>query len=66
MAMEYENEKEGFTWNQNESLHELMQPKRIENIKREFLNRNTVKAKSPYLLDSLDDAETEGCAACFI
>jgi 3'-phosphoadenosine 5'-phosphosulfate sulfotransferase (PAPS reductase)/FAD synthetase len=66
MAMEYENEKEGFTWNQNESLHELMQPQRIENIKREFLNRTKTKTKSPYLLDVLDDAESEGCAACFI
>lgn len=66
MAMEYENEKEGFTWNQNESLKELMQPERIANIKRDFLNRNKSKIKSPYLIDILDDAEPEGCAACFI
>lgn len=66
LAIEYENEKEGFTWNQSESLHELMQPARIESIKREFLNRNKHKTKSSYLLDSLDDAEAEGCAACFI
>ena len=65
-AMQYENEKEGFTWNQNESLHELMLPERIETIKREFLNRTKNKTKSPYLLDILDDAEIEGCAACFI
>jgi hypothetical protein len=65
-AIAYENEKEGFTWNQNESLHELMQPERIEAIKREFLNRDKSKSKSPYLLDILDDAESEGCAACFI
>jgi hypothetical protein len=24
------------------------------------------KAKSSYLVDILDDAESEGCAACFI
>jgi 3'-phosphoadenosine 5'-phosphosulfate sulfotransferase (PAPS reductase)/FAD synthetase len=66
LAMQYENEKAGFTWNQNESLQELMQPERIENIKREFLNKNKTKTKSPYLLDTLDDAESEGCAACFI
>lgn len=66
LAMEYENEKEGFTWNQNESLKELIEPLRIEAIKTEFVNRNKSKAKSPYLLDALDDAEVEGCAACFI
>jgi len=65
-AMEYENEKEGFTWNQNESLAELIKPERVESIKKEYLNRNKTKSKSPYLLDILDDAETEGCAACFI
>jgi hypothetical protein len=65
-AMEYENDKEGFTWNQNESLKELILPKRIEAIKTEFLNRNKSKAKSSYLLDVLDDTEMEGCAACFI
>jgi 3'-phosphoadenosine 5'-phosphosulfate sulfotransferase (PAPS reductase)/FAD synthetase len=65
-AMEYENEKEGFTWNQNESLQELIQPERIEAIKNDSLNRNKTKSKSPYLLDVLDDAESEGCAACFI
>ena len=66
LAMGYENEKEGFTWNQNESLKELIAPERIEAIKNEFLNRNRTKAKSSFLLDVLDDAEEEGCAACFI
>lgn len=65
-AMDYENEKEGFTWNQNESLHELIQPERLQTIKREFLDRSGNKSKSPYLLDILNDAETDGCAACFI
>lgn len=65
-AMEYENDKEGFTWNQNESLKELILPERIETIKTEFLNRNKSKAKSSYLIDVLDDTEMEGCAACFI
>lgn len=65
-AIEYENEKEGFTWNQNESLIELILPERIESIKSEFLNRKKAKAKSQYLLDVLDDTEMEGCAACFI
>lgn len=66
LAMAYENEKEGFTWNQHESLKELIQPERIEAIKSEFLNRNKIKTKSSYLLDVLDDVEEEGCASCFI
>lgn len=66
-ALKYENEQEGFTWNHNESLNDLMKPERIESIKREFLNRSKSTSKSsPYLLDILDDSEDEGCAACFI
>jgi 3'-phosphoadenosine 5'-phosphosulfate sulfotransferase (PAPS reductase)/FAD synthetase len=64
-AMEYESEKAGFTWNQNESLRELSQPERVAAIKKEYLNRSS-KSKTSYLLDILDDAESEGCAACFI
>jgi hypothetical protein len=66
LAMQYENEKEGFTWNQNESLEELMRPERVATIKRDFLAKSKNKARSLYLLDILDDAEEEGCAACFI
>lgn len=66
LAMEYENEKEGFTWNQSESLQQLIQPERVAAIKIEYVSRNQSKAKSPLLMDQLDDAETEGCAACFI
>lgn len=65
-AIEYENEKEGFTWNQNESLLELIKTERIDAIKEEYLNRNITQTKSPYLLDILNDAESEGCTACFI
>jgi hypothetical protein len=67
-AMEYENEKEGFTWNQNESLRELIKPERIEAIKKEYLGRKRKTAKSSKLHENEDlfDAESEGCAACFI
>lgn len=65
-AMQYENEKEGFTWNQNESLNDLMKPERIASIKKEFLKRNKNQSKSPYLIDILEETESEGCAACFI
>lgn len=67
-AMKYENEKQGFTWNQSESLQELIQPQRINQIKENHLNRaNREKSKnSKFLIDILDDTESEGCAACFI
>jgi len=65
-AMAYE--KDGYTWGQHESLEELIQPKRIIAIKEEYIKRmdRKSKVKSPYLVDILDDAEGEGCAACFI
>ncbi|MEQ8552131.1 MAG: phosphoadenosine phosphosulfate reductase family protein [Cyclobacteriaceae bacterium] len=65
-AMEYENEKEGFTWNQNESLKDLIHPHRIHQIKSEHLNRmDKEKSKgSKYLLDKVIDAEKD-CIACF-
>ena len=64
-AMEYE--KDGYTWGQQESLEELIQPERIAQIKEEYIKRmeRKSKVKSPYLIDILDD-EGEGCAACFI
>jgi hypothetical protein len=65
-AIQYENAKEGFTWNQSESLENLKSPERIASIKREYVNRNIVESKSPYLIDILDDSESEGCASCFI
>jgi hypothetical protein len=65
-AMEYE--KDGYTWGQHESLEELIQPARMAQIKEEYVKRmeKKSKVKSPYLIDILDDAEGEGCAACFI
>lgn len=65
-AMEYE--KDGYTWGQHESLEDLIKPARMAQIKEEYLKRmeKKSKAKSPYLIDILDDAEGEGCAACFV
>ena len=65
-AMAYE--KDGYTWAQTESLEELIQPKRMAQIKEEYIKRmeRKSKGKSPYLVDILDDAEGEGCAACFV
>ncbi len=66
-AMEYE--KDGYTWGQFESLEELIKPERIEQIKSEYIKRMERKSqqtKSSFLVDIIDDAEGEGCAACFI
>ena len=67
-AMTYENEKEMFTWIPNESLKELIQPERIREIKLNHLKRsNKVKSKdSKFLLDILDDTESDACTACFV
>ncbi len=66
-AMLYE--KEGYTWQQGETLAELAQEERRTRIKKEHyirMQRNKSNTTSPYLVDILDDAEGEGCAACFI
>lgn len=64
-AMTYE--KEGYTWLQDERLEDLIKPARMEQIKADFIKRTeNANTSSPYLLDILDDAEGEGCAACFI
>ena len=66
-AMEYE--KDGYTWQQGETLEELCQGGRRQKIKREHflrMKRNKSNTKSQYLVDILDEAEGEGCAACFI
>lgn len=65
-AMEYE--KEGYTWIQNEPLADLIKPERVQQIKKEYIKRKKrqVAPKSPYLLDVLEVAESEGCASCFI
>lgn len=67
-AMKYENEKEGFTWNQDETLADLVKPDRLNQIKKDHLNRKeqSKSAGSPYLIDVLDTTESTGCAACFI
>ena len=67
-AITYENEKEMFTWIPNESLKDLMKPERIKEIKLNHLKRsNKQKSKnSKFLLDILDDTESDACTACFI
>lgn len=66
LAMEYE--KDGYTWNQDETLSDLIEQERMQQIKEEYLKRSKrhSQPQSPYLVDILDDAEGEGCASCFI
>ncbi|NND23926.1 MAG: phosphoadenosine phosphosulfate reductase family protein [Acidimicrobiia bacterium] len=78
-AMKYE--KEGYTWQQGESLVELCSDERREAIKREHytrIKRQKDNFQSPNLVDILTDSssdeweidweeeEARGCAACFI
>jgi len=64
-AMEYE--KDGYTWMQGESLEQLINPARIEQIKSDQLKRinSNSSKKSQYLLDILDN-ERDACTACSI
>ena len=78
-AMEYE--KDGYTWQQGESLKELCSDERRESIKREHyirIKRQKSNFQSPNLVDILTNSSSEeweidweeeegrGCAACFI
>jgi hypothetical protein len=65
-AMQYE--KDGYTWGQSESLEELIQPERMQQIKTEYLKRMEKKSqsKSPYLVDILGEEDGIGCATCFV
>ncbi|HCY76477.1 MAG TPA: phosphoadenosine phosphosulfate reductase [Ignavibacteriales bacterium] len=65
-AIDYE--KDGYTWMQDERLEDLIKPDRIKQIKEYHLKRtaSNSNSKSSYLIDILEEAESEGCAACFI
>lgn len=65
-AMEYE--KDGYTWCQDETLADIIKPERIQAIKEEFLKRQQRAGvtQKDWKDIVLEEAETEGCAACFI
>lgn len=66
-AMEFE--KDGYTWNQNESLEELIKPERIRQIKLDAIRKQEAqkKAGSGLLIDMLGDDDNDSfCANCFI
>ena len=65
-----EFEKDGYTWNQNESLEELIKPERIRQIKLDAIKKQEAKKKAGtgLLVDMLgdDDDNDAFCANCFI
>lgn len=64
-AMKFE--KDGYTWNQNESLRDLIKPERIRQIKLDVIKRqeeNKKKNKGTTLADIFGDEIM--CANCFI
>ena len=68
-AQVYEKIDEGFTWNQSESLEDLKDPRRIEQIKLDYIKKTNrakdyAKNNSNKLLDIVDDNATD-CIACF-
>lgn len=64
-AMKYENEDEGFTWAQGESLKDLIHPRRIEQIKAEALAKGKVKSSNK-LLSILQEEDERACLTCFL
>ena len=65
-ALEYE--KDGYTWCQDETLTDLIQPQRMERIKEDFLKKQAKAGvtKRDWKDIVMEEAEGEGCAACFI
>ena len=51
-----------------ERLEDIIKPERIQQIKEDQLKRaaRNSNPKSPFLIDNLEEAKGEGCAACFI
>ena len=68
-AMEFE--KDGYTWNQNESLADLIRPERVRQIKLDAIKKQEAKRQkgSGKLVDLFGDLEEDNdafCANCFI
>ena len=70
-AMEFE--KDGYTWNQNESLADLVKPERIRQIKLDAIKKQEAKQKSEENANLADlfsgnneNADDAFCMNCFI
>ena len=70
MAVTMEYEKDGYTWNQGESLEDLIKPERIRQIKLDAIKRQEQRAKmnsNSLLVDIFTDDDNDVlCANCFI
>lgn len=64
-AMKYENEDEGFTWAQGESLKDLIHPRRIAQIKAEALAKGKDRSSNK-LLSILQEDDERACLTCFL
>lgn len=65
-AMEFE--KDGYTWNQNESLADLIKPERIRQIKLDAIKKQETekeKMKNLHLIDALGKDDEPFCANFF-
>ncbi len=65
-AMEYE--KDGYTWNQDEGLRDMIKPERIKQIKKDHIKRVELKKDTKHsglLIDIIED-EPINCVNCFI
>lgn len=61
-------ETEGFTW-MDERLEDLAEPRRVMQIKRDYIKRKeraALSKDSHSLLDILGDDESGGCITCFV
>jgi hypothetical protein len=66
-SMEFE--KNGYTWNQDESLADLIKPERIRQIKLDAIKKQEQRAKkesNSLLIDMFADDSDVLCANCFI
>jgi 3'-phosphoadenosine 5'-phosphosulfate sulfotransferase (PAPS reductase)/FAD synthetase len=66
-SMEFE--KDGYTWNQGESLVDLIKPERIRQIKLDAIKKQEQRAKkesNSLLVDMFADDSDVLCANCFI
>lgn len=66
-AVKYE--KDGYTWMQDEKLTDLVKPERMRQVKLDHIKkteRNAQNQQSDFLIDILEEAEGQGCNACFI
>lgn len=64
-AIAYENEDEGFTWTQGESLKDLTHPRRIEQIKADALAKGKDRSSNK-LLSIIQEEDERACLTCFL